>query len=89
MENKQKENQRSNKHQESKQAKTSKASGMKNYARYSGMAIQLGATIALCAFVGQKLDTLLSFQQPLMTALLAFLGTVVGIYLLVKDLLKP
>ena len=89
MENKRKESQQDNKHQESKQAKTTNASGMKNYARYSGMAIQLGATIALCAFAGRKLDTWLSFQQPLMTALLAFLGTVVGIYLLVKDLLKP
>ena len=88
MENKRKESQQDNKHQESKQAKTTNASGMKNYARYSGMAIQLGATIALCAFAGRKLDTWLSFQQPLMTALLAFLGTVTGIYLLVKDLLK-
>ena len=88
MENKRKESQQDNKHQESKQAKTTNASGMKNYARYSGMAIQLGATIALCAFAGRKLDTWLSFQQPLMTTLLAFLGTVAGIYLLVKDLLK-
>ena len=88
MENKQKENQLGSKQQESKQAKTSKASGMKSYARYSGIAFQLGATIALCAFAGQQLDKWLSLQQPLMTALLAFLGTVGGIYMLVKNLLK-
>lgn len=61
---------------------------MKSYARYSGMAIQLGVTIALGAFVGRKVDEWLSLEQPLMTALFSLLATIAGIYLLVKDLVK-
>lgn len=61
---------------------------MKNYARYSGMAIQLGVTIALGAFIGQRLDKWLSLEAPLMTAFLSLLATIAGIYLLIRDLVK-
>lgn len=87
MENKQKKSQQ-DKSSESKQAKSSRSAGMKSYARYSGMAIQLGVTIAFGALIGRKVDDWLSLEQPLMTALLSFLATVAGIYLLVKDLVK-
>lgn len=84
MENKQNEKQQ-HKSKESKQAKSTK---VKNYARYSGMAVQLGVTIAIGAFVGRKLDEWFAFEKPLMTALLSLLATVAGIYLLIRDLVQ-
>lgn len=70
---------------ESKPAKSTK---VKNYARYSGMAVQLGVTIAIGAFIGRKLDTWLAFDKPLMTALFSLLATIAGIYLLIKNILQ-
>lgn len=58
------------------------------YAKYSGMAMQLGITIALGAFIGRKFDEYLAFDRPLMTALFSLLATVGGIYLLIRDLIK-
>lgn len=84
MENKQKESQ-PHKLNEQKQAKPTK---VKNYARYSGMAVQLGVTIAIGAFIGRKLDEWLVFDKPLMTALFSLLATVAGIYSLVKNIIQ-
>lgn len=52
------------------------------------MAIQLGATIAVGAFIGRKLDEYFALEKPLLTALLALLATVGGIYALVRGLIK-
>lgn len=72
----------------SNESKPAKNTRVKNYARYSGMAAQLGITIAIGAFIGQQLDTWLSFEKPLMTALFSLLATIAGIYLLIKDLIQ-
>lgn len=84
MKNKEKENQQ-RKLNESKPAKSTK---VKNYARYSGMAVQLGVTIAVGAFIGRKLDEWFAFEKPLMTALFSLLATITGIYLLIKDIIQ-
>lgn len=84
MENKHKEKQQ-HKSSESKQAKSAQ---FRNYARYSGMAMQLGVTIAVGAFIGRKLDEWLGLERPLMTALLSLLATIAGIYVLIRDLVN-
>ncbi len=86
MENQSKENQR--KLNASKKKQANERSTRQAYARYSGMAIQLGATIAVGAFIGRKLDDYFLLEKPLLTAFFSLLATVGGIYVLIRDLVK-
>jgi F0F1-type ATP synthase assembly protein I len=58
------------------------------YAKYSGMAVQLGGTIAIGAFIGRKLDQYFALEKPLLTAFFALAATVGGIYLLINGLIN-
>ncbi|MBI9034131.1 MAG: AtpZ/AtpI family protein [Bacteroidales bacterium] len=59
-----------------------------NYAKYSGMAIQMGAIIGLGIWGGVKLDELLALSFPIFTVLLSIVSVGVAIYHSIKDLLK-
>lgn len=72
----------------SKKKQVRQSEGFQAYAKYSGIAIQLGITIAIGAFIGRKLDQYFNLEKPLLTALLSLIATVGGIYLLIKGLLK-
>ena len=61
---------------------------MQAYAKYSGMAFQLGGTIAIGALIGRKLDQYFGLEKPLLTALFALIATIGGIYLLVNGLIR-
>ena len=87
MKNNEKEKQ-PHKSNELKQVKPKSSIDLKSYARYSGVAIQLGVTIAIGAFIGRKVDEWMGFDKPLMTALFSLLATIMGIYLLVRDLVQ-
>ena len=85
----QKENRKQDQKERSSKSKpanngNSKKKAMQSYARYSGMAIQLGVTIAIGAFIGQKLDEWFGLDKPLLTALCALLATIGAIYVLIK-----
>ena len=56
------------------------------YLKYSGLAFQLGATIAIGAFIGYKLDEWAQFDKQYLTALFAVLFTLAGLYIALKDL---
>ncbi|MFK7773273.1 MAG: AtpZ/AtpI family protein [Saprospiraceae bacterium] len=56
------------------------------YLKYSGLAFQLGATIAIGAFIGHKLDEWAQFDKQYLTALFAVLFTLAGLYITLKDL---
>ncbi|MFK8009188.1 MAG: AtpZ/AtpI family protein [Saprospiraceae bacterium] len=56
------------------------------YLKYSGLAFQLGATIAIGAFIGYKLDEWAQFDKQYLTALFALVFTLVGLYIALKDL---
>ena len=56
------------------------------YLKYSGLAFQLGATIAVGAFIGYKLDEWAQFDKQYLTALFAVLFTLAGLYIALKDL---
>lgn len=56
------------------------------YLKYSGLAFQLGATIAIGAFIGYKLDEWAQFDKQYLTALFALLFTLTGLYIALKDL---
>ena len=47
---------------------------------------QLGATIAIGAFIGHKLDQWVQFDKQYMTALFAVLFTIASLYIALKDL---
>jgi hypothetical protein len=52
------------------------------------MAVQLGGTIAIGAFIGRKLDQYFALEKPLLTAFFALAATVGGIYLLINGLIN-
>ena len=56
------------------------------YLKCSGLAFQLGATIAIGAFIGHKLDQWVQFDKQYMTALFAVLFTISSLYIALKDL---
>ncbi len=60
---------------------------LQNYAKYSGLAIQMLVIIFLGVFGGYKLDVLLH-TKPLFTLLLSLIAVFAAIYLSVKDLIR-
>lgn len=65
-----------------------KKSYLNNYAKYSGIAVQMLAIILLGVFGGYKLDQWLNMSFPVFTILLSLLSVFFAIYSVVKDLLK-
>ena len=59
-----------------------------NYARYSGIAIQMAVIIAAGVFGGFKLDGLLN-TRPLFTITLSIAGVAIAIYISIKDVINP
>ncbi|MDX1941110.1 MAG: AtpZ/AtpI family protein [Saprospiraceae bacterium] len=58
------------------------------YMKYTGMAFQMAATIAIGILLGRFLDRQMHSKQPYFTALFAMVFTGVAIYLAIKDFLK-
>jgi F0F1-type ATP synthase assembly protein I len=58
------------------------------YARYSGMAVQMGLTIFLGVWGGQKLDSLWQ-TAPWLSVFGSLLGVCAALYLMLKDFLRP
>ena len=61
---------------------------LKNYAKYSNLAIQMMVIIVVGTFGGFKLDEFLDWGFPVFTILLSLGAVIVAIYLAVKDLIK-
>ncbi|MGB3344127.1 MAG: AtpZ/AtpI family protein [Aequorivita sp.] len=60
--------------------------GLKNWAIFSGIAIQMGVTIGIGAFIGVKLDEKYPNQYSAFTVVFSLLGVFVSIYALIKQL---
>ena len=58
------------------------------YAKYSGLAIQMMATIAVGTYCGFRLDKYLGWKIPVCTIVLSLLSVGIAIWNAVKDLLK-
>lgn len=65
-----------------------KKKNVNNFARYSGISVQMLVTIGLFAFGGYKLDGYLHSKTPLFTAIFSILGVVISLYQVVKQLNK-
>ncbi len=62
--------------------------GVKDFARYSGLAFQMIAIILVTTWGGVKLDKLTAFEIPVFTIILSLLGVFAAIYTAVKDFIK-
>jgi F0F1-type ATP synthase assembly protein I len=72
-----------------KQPPTDKEKSPNAYAKYSGMALQMGATIGLGVWGGTKLDHWLQFTKfPVFTVILSLLSVFGAMYIVIKDVLK-
>jgi len=62
--------------------------GVRDFAKYSGMAFQMLAIILATTWGGIKLDKLAGFEKPVFTIILSLLGVFAAIYTSLKDFLK-
>ena len=58
------------------------------YAKYSGLAIQMGVIICIGVFGGQYIDKLVGFKTPWFTIFLSLLGVFVSLYIVIKEVIK-
>jgi len=61
---------------------------LKNYARYSNLALQMGTIIAAGIFGGYWLDKTIQWKFPVFTVLMAIVSVALAIYIAIRDLLK-
>jgi F0F1-type ATP synthase assembly protein I len=59
---------------------------LKNWAYFSGIAFQMGATIFVCAWLGKKLDEHYAMEKNWFTIGFVLFGLVASIYLVLKQL---
>ena len=78
-----------NKHKVSQPKQNQKTkSKLNNWAKYSGLSIQLVVTVLLGFFGGLKLDDFLQWKFPLFTIIFSLLAIFASLWLLLKDFLK-
>jgi uncharacterized membrane protein len=57
--------------------------------KYSSLVIQMGVIIGLFAWSGHKLDAYLQNRKPVFTIILSLSGIAIGLYLVLRDFIKP
>lgn len=60
--------------------------GLRKWAVFSGIAIQMGVTIGLGAFAGVKLDEIYPNEYSAYTIIFSLLGVFVSLYAVIKQL---
>ena len=63
-------------------------SGLGNFAKYSGLGIQMIVIILIAVWGGTRLDKLLEFETPVFTVILSLLGVFAAIYTAIKDFIR-
>jgi F0F1-type ATP synthase assembly protein I len=71
-----------------KPEKDKENNGLKDFARYSGLGVQMVVIILITVWGGIKLDKLFLFKTPVFTIILSLLGVFAAIYFAVKDFIK-
>lgn len=61
-------------------------SQLKNWAIFSGIAFQMGATIFICAWIGKKLDERYPMEKNWFTIGFVLFGLVASVYVVLKQL---
>jgi len=62
--------------------------GLTEFARYSGIAVQMGVIIFITTWGGIKLDEVAGFSKPVFTIILSLLGVFAAIWVAIKDFIK-
>lgn len=62
--------------------------GAANFARYSGIAFQMLATIGIMTFIGYKIDENRESKQQIFTAIFGLVGVVISLIQVVRSLNK-
>lgn len=62
--------------------------GLHEWAKYSGIVVQMGVVIFLTTWGGTRLDKILELKQPIFTIVLSLLGVFAAIYLAIKDFIR-
>jgi F0F1-type ATP synthase assembly protein I len=71
-----------------KKPKSLQNKGIRDFARYSGLAFQMIGIILVTVWGGVKLDKLTGWNTPVFTIVLSLLGVFAAIYIAVKDFIK-
>ncbi len=74
--------------QKKKNPKKQGNKGVKDFARYSGIAFQMIGVILVTVWGGKKLDEISGFDKPIFTICLSLLGVFAAIYTAIKDFIK-
>jgi F0F1-type ATP synthase assembly protein I len=74
--------------QKEKNPKRQSNKGIRDFARYSGLAFQMIGIILITTWGGIKLDKLTGWKTPVFTIILSLFGVFAAIYFSVKDFLK-
>jgi ATP synthase protein I len=62
--------------------------GLKSFAKYSGLGIQMIVIILITVWGGIKLDKLFALETPVFTIVLSLLGVFAAIYTAIKDFIR-
>ena len=62
--------------------------GLKNFARYSGMAFQMLGIILVTTWGGVKLDKLTGWKTPVFTVILSLFGVLTAMFVVIRDVTK-
>lgn len=62
--------------------------GLKEFAKYTGLAFQMAGIILVTVWGGTKLDKLTGWHTPVFTIVLSLFGVSAAIYTAIKDFLK-
>jgi ATP synthase protein I len=62
--------------------------GLNNYAKYTGLGVQMIVIILVTVWGGMKLDKLFGLKTPVFTIILSLLGVFAAIYSAIKDFIK-
>ncbi|MGB7843600.1 MAG: AtpZ/AtpI family protein [Salinimicrobium sp.] len=69
-----------------KEEKNDKKNQLRNWAVFSGIAFQMGATIFICAWIGKKLDERYPSGKSWFTMGFVLFGLLVSVYVVLKQL---
>ncbi len=58
------------------------------YARYSSLVMQMGVIIAFFTWLGTYIDKKVKLESPWGTIILSLFGVFIGLYLVIRDVLK-
>lgn len=61
---------------------------LNQYARFSGIAIQMGVIIGISAWGGKKLDEYFNLNKPYLTIVCSLVGVAVALYLIIKEVIN-